>query len=224
MAEHDGFARFFAADLQQRQPLQPEAVQEAALQHYLQHLQTAVQRRGASRLQHYFDCVRPECLEVAGYGMAPYLVEVRERHRRLGLAELRSGVHWGAEERERLLGPARRPRDQRYCMHCAAAGLGGRAEDADHIVFECALYAHLRPIWFPDIFPAGQPPLPPETGSHVAQPNRLATLLGCEFPREEDSAMAGEAGGAARRRALALATFTGACRRTGRRAAGLPTT
>ena len=213
-----------AADLQQRQPLQPEAVQEAALQHYLQHLQTAVQRRGASRLQHYFDCVRPECLEVAGYGMAPYLVEVRERHRRLGLAELRNGVHWCAEERERLLGPARRPRDQRYCMHCAAAGLGGRAEDADHIVFECALYAHLRPIWFPDIFPAGQPPLPPETGSHVAQPNRLATLLGCEFPREEDSAMAGEAGGAARRRALALAAFTGACRRTGRRAAGLPTT
>ncbi|PSC73499.1 50S ribosomal L2 [Micractinium conductrix] len=67
-----------AADLQQRQPLQPEAVQEAALQHYLQHLHTAVQRRGASRLQHYFDCVRPECLEVAGYGMAPYLVEVRE--------------------------------------------------------------------------------------------------------------------------------------------------
>ncbi|PSC67114.1 hypothetical protein C2E20_9200 [Micractinium conductrix] len=64
-----------AADLQQRQPVQPEAVQEAALQHYLQHLQTAVQRRGASRLQHYFDCVRPECLEVAGYGMAPYLVE-----------------------------------------------------------------------------------------------------------------------------------------------------
>ena len=107
---------------------------------------------------------------------------------------------------------------------CAAAGLGGRAEDADHIVFECALYAHLRPIWFPDIFPAGQPPLPPETGSHVAQPNRLATLLGCEFPREEDSAMAGEAGGAARRRALALAAFTGACRRTGRRATGLPTT
>ena len=51
-----------AADLQQRQPLQPEAVQEAALQHYLQHLNTAVQRRGASRLQHYFDCVRPECL------------------------------------------------------------------------------------------------------------------------------------------------------------------
>ena len=45
-----------------------------------------------------------------------------------------------------------------------------------------------------------------------------------EFPREEDSAMAGEAGGAARRRALALAAFTGACRRTGRRAAGLPTT
>ncbi|PSC67187.1 hypothetical protein C2E20_9123 [Micractinium conductrix] len=68
-----------AADLQQRQPLQPEAVQEAALQHYLQHLQTAVQRRGASRLQHYFDCVRPECLEVAGYGMAPYLVETQER-------------------------------------------------------------------------------------------------------------------------------------------------
>ena len=69
-----------------------------------------------------------------------------QQHRRLGLAELRSGVHWGAEERERLLGPARRPRDQRYCMHCAAAGLGGRAEDADHIVFECVLYAHLRPI------------------------------------------------------------------------------
>ena len=76
----------------------------------------------------------------------------------------------------------------------------------------------------PPSLPVVQPPLPPETGSHVAQPNRLATLLGCEFPREEDSAMAGEAGGAARRRALALAAFTGACRRTGRRAAGLPTT
>ena len=49
-------------------------------------------------------------------------------------------------------------------------------------------------------------------------------LLACEFPREEDSAMAGEAGGAARRRALALAAFRSACRRTGRRAAGLPTT
>jgi hypothetical protein len=211
-----------AVDLQQRQPVQLEAVQQAALQHYLQRLQVAVQRPGASRLQHYFDRVRPECLQVEGYGMAPYLVEVRERHRRLGLAELRSGVHWGMEERERLLGRYRRARALRHCTHCAAAGIDGRVEDAEHIVFECVLYSHLRPIWFPAIFPTGQPPPPPEPGGDAPQPNRLGTLLGCAFPSEEASTADGEASGTARSRALALAAFAGACRRTGRRAAGLP--
>ena len=31
--------------------------------------------------------------------MPAYLTEVRERRRRYGLAELHTGVHWGAEER-----------------------------------------------------------------------------------------------------------------------------
>lgn len=60
-------------------PLQPEAVQRAAMQHYLQRVAEAAQRPGASRLWHYLGCVRPGCLSVDGYSMAAHLSEVRER-------------------------------------------------------------------------------------------------------------------------------------------------
>ena len=176
-----------------RAPLQPEAVQRAAMQHYLRRVAEAAQRPGASRLWHYFGCVRPGCLSVDGYSMAAYLSEVRERWQRQGLADLRTGVHWGAEERDRLRGPACRPRDQRECTHCAAAGQPGRVEDARHILFECILYSDLRQR-HQDLFPATESPPHPSPS--------LSAFLD--------------------RSPCALAHFAGACRRVGREAAGLP--
>jgi len=87
--------------------LQSDNVHQAALQHYLCRVREAAQRPGASRLAHYFCRVRPSCLNVDGYSPAAYVTEVRERQQRLALAELRSGVHWGAEERGRLVGMPR---------------------------------------------------------------------------------------------------------------------
>ena len=120
--------------------------------------------------------------------MAAYISDVRQRHRRVAIAELRSGVHWGAEELDRLRGRAARPPAERVCEHCAARGLGARAEDTRHILFDCVLYADLR-RHHPDLFPEQQQPT-------------LASLL--DGPPE------------------AVACFVGACRRRGRRAAGLP--
>ena len=178
---------------QQLAPLRPEDVRQAALAHYLQQVAEAVHQPGASRLEHYFVRVRPDCLNPEGYAMPSYFHEVRERWRRQGLTELRTGVHWGAEERDRLLGPARRPPDQRVCVHCEQRGMPGLAETTCHIVFDCALYRDLRPL-FPDLFPAGQ-------------------------PQQETASLADFFAGPDR----PLACYAGACRRRGRRALGLPT-
>ena len=94
----------------------PAEVRQTALAHYLRRVEAATADHTC--LRHYFVSVRPSCLTPDGYGLAAYIVEVRERLRRLGLAELSSGVHWGVEERERLLGAAMRPRAQRHCQHC----------------------------------------------------------------------------------------------------------
>ena len=123
-------------DPQQRGQLEPEAVRQAALDQYLQRVAAEAQQRGASRLHHYFVVVRPECLTPAGYVRPAYLDEVRERHRWRGLTELRTGVHWGEEERGRLDG---RPRSERTCPHCAARGGHAPVEDTWHICFECTL-------------------------------------------------------------------------------------
>jgi len=119
---------------------QPAAVRRTALQHHLDRVAAATQQPGASRLHHYFGVVRPECLAVDGYSRPAYINAVRERHRRIALTELRTGIHWGAEERDRLLGLQRRARGERHCTHCTALGLPGRVEDAHHIVFECELF------------------------------------------------------------------------------------
>ena len=105
-------------DPQQRATLCPDAVREAALTRYLQRVAAAAAPgAGHARLHHYFVSVRPSCLTPDGYSLPAYITEVRERQRRLGLAELHSGVHWGLEERERLLGRAMRPRTERHCLH-----------------------------------------------------------------------------------------------------------
>jgi hypothetical protein len=178
-------------DPQQRAELPHEQVRQAALGHYLQRVAVAAQQPGASRLHHYFCTVRPGCLTTDSYSMAAYIEVVRQRHWRLGLAELRSGVHWGAEEQDRLRGRAARPRAARLCEHCAAKGHGAHAEDTRHIMFDCVLYADLRAL-HPDLFPADAP---------EQQPSLAAMLDG---PPE------------------VVACFAGACRRRGRRAAGLP--
>jgi len=181
-----------AFDPAQRAPLQQAAVRRSALQHHLQRVAEAAQRPGASRMRHYFVVVRPGCLAVDGYTLPAYVTEVRERHRRIALAEIRSGVHWGAEERDRLLGTRKRPASERECMHCAAQRLLGRVEDAEHMVFDCVAYDDLRAL-HPELFPAGQP--------RSERPTLAAFLEGPCGP---------------------LARFTGACRRRGRRALGLP--
>lgn len=156
-------------DPQQREPLQPAEVRRTALSHHLQQVAQAAGRSGASQLHHYFVVVRPSCLDPDKYSMPAYLTEVRERRHRIALAELRTGVHWGAEATARLLGATRPPREQRVCPHCAAAGSPNRVEDVPHILFECTLYRDMRTL-FPDLFPAEQPP--------QEAPPSLETFLG----------------------------------------------
>lgn len=185
-------------DPAERMPLQQAAIERAALQHHLQRVAATAAEPGRSRLRHYFCSVRPSCLTPDGYGMPTYLREVRERWRRVALAELRTGVHWGAEELERLLGPARRPAAERECAHCATRGHPGRVEDTSHILLDCLLYADIRPR-FPALFP-------PNASTHPeASPATLQEFL--ERPAEQQGQ---------------LAAFAAACRKRGRREAGLP--
>jgi hypothetical protein len=60
-----------------------------------------------------------------------------------GLAQLRTGSHWGAEETGRWEGIAP---EQRLCSHC-----GGGVETVHHMIFDCPLYAPLR-TRFSDLF------------------------------------------------------------------------
>ena len=105
-----------------------------------------------TRLRHYFWEVRPECLQPDWLGLPEYLTEVRERRSRRGLTELRTGLHWGAEETGRRTVPFT-ARAQRVCPHSQE----GSIEDARHIVFDCPLFAPERERW-PALF-AGPPSL-----------------------------------------------------------------
>ena len=53
---------------------------------------------------------------------------------------LRSGIHWGAEETDRLLSSSCRPPGERACPHCT----GGAPETVEHIIFDCTLYSWAR--------------------------------------------------------------------------------
>ena len=132
-------------DPTQREGVSSVAVRSTALRRYEQQVDTTARQDGANQLSHYFVRIRPECLTgAAAYCIAPYLVEVRERHRRLALTELRTGVHWGAESRDRIRGVARRPAHERFCIHCKAVGQPGQVEDTEHMVFRCSLYNGFR--------------------------------------------------------------------------------
>jgi hypothetical protein len=102
----------------------------------------------------------------------------------LGLAELRCGVHLGLEERERLLGRSMRPRTERQCLLCEAAGQPGLVEDTHHMIFlvscttACVLptrpFSHQArsppwdPFWQPP--PPHTPVLPAPAGGAGGQP------------------------------------------------------
>lgn len=131
-------------DPHQKSALQPAAVGQAALQHYLQRIGSAASQPRASQLRHYFGTMRPSCLNPDEYSMPAYWTEVCERSRHVAMAELCTGVHWVAEATDRLRGANSPPRNQRFCPHCAATGDPGRVDDTRHIVFECALYSDLR--------------------------------------------------------------------------------
>jgi hypothetical protein len=117
-------------DLRQPVAIGRQSLQRCGLeQHrYLQQLDEAATREGASKLCHYVESVRGGYLEVECYGSAEHLSVVRERRRMEALAQLRTGSHWGAEETGRWARP-RVPREQRTCPHCA-----GGVEDVSHIV------------------------------------------------------------------------------------------
>lgn len=151
-----------------REPPEPSAVRQAALSRYLQQVAGAAQQPDATLLRHYFVTVRPECLTPDGYGLPGYMTEVRERHKRRGLTEIRTGMHWGVEATERLLGRGCRPNAARICQHCIAAGLPSRVENAGHIALECTLYSDLRAL-HPTLFPPEQQP--PSLTAFLAGPN-----------------------------------------------------
>ena len=69
------------------------------LQHSLERVAGATERPGLSRLRHYFCRVRPSCFSPHDYAMPAYLCTMRERWRRVALAELRTRMHWVAEAR-----------------------------------------------------------------------------------------------------------------------------
>ena len=79
---------------EQRERIELAGVRRAALQWHLDRVDAATD--GHSRLRHYFRQVRPECLDPDSCGLPAYVSEVRGRQRRRALAELRTGIHWGA--------------------------------------------------------------------------------------------------------------------------------
>jgi hypothetical protein len=132
--------------LQHPQALDLDKLRLRALNRHLGEIRAAAQRQGASKLAYYLDAawggqvpwVTEESLEPAAY-----LGAVRQRSRRVALAQLRTGSHWLAEETGRW---ERLAREQRVCPHC-----GGGVEDVRHMMFVFPLYAPIR-ARFPDLF------------------------------------------------------------------------
>ena len=83
-----------------------------------------------------------------------------------------SGVHWGAESQDRMRGAARRPADERVCMHCEAAGQPGLVEDTKHMVFTCSLYSGVR-CSYPHLFTRLPPREVPLLAQSAAGPPQL---------------------------------------------------
>lgn len=142
-------------DAMQPQPLCPHQVEAAALQRHLQLVADATAQDGRSRLQHYFSKVCGGGLSADSYGAPAYLAEVNSMAWRQPLAQLRTGSHWGEEEKGRFEG---RQRSERLCPHCQQLDGPGGIEDVHHMCFDCPLYAAARQRR-PELLFAGPPSL-----------------------------------------------------------------
>jgi hypothetical protein len=88
-------------DLAQPRPLCLEQLKRSALRRHLHEIQAAAGRAGASKLAHYLAAAWGGQVPVAEEYVplpAAYLGAVRQRSRRVVLAQLRTGSHWLAEE------------------------------------------------------------------------------------------------------------------------------
>ena len=104
-----------------------------------------------------------------------------------------------------ILGRKRPAPAERTCTHCERLGGAAAAETAAHIVFDCALYADLRPAT-----PSCSPP-PPEGQDPPERPALGAFLTGDHVPDGERPHWL-----------RSVAQFAGACRRLARKAMDLP--
>ena len=137
-------------DLQNPRPLSLQLLQQRALSHHLGEIRAAAARPGATKMAQYVGVVLGGRLpSPEEYAPAAYIRAVRQRARRVALAQLRTGSHWLGEEMGRF---ERVARAERVCPHCE-----GGLEDVRHVLFECPLYASARDR-FPDLFPAGGQP------------------------------------------------------------------
>jgi hypothetical protein len=132
-------------DLARPRPLCLEQLKRSVLPRHLHEFQAAAGRPGASKLAHYlaaaWDGQLPGAEEYVPL-LAAYLGALRQRSRRVALAQLRTGSHWLAEETGRW---EQVPRAQRTCPHCQ-----GGLEDVQHALFVCPLYSLVR-AGFPDL-------------------------------------------------------------------------
>jgi hypothetical protein len=132
-------------DLARPRPLCLEQLKRSALRRHLHEIQAAAGRPGASKLAHYLVAAWGGQLPGAEEYVplpAAYLGAVRQRSRRVALAQLRTGSHWLAEETGRW---ERVPRGQRTCPRCQ-----GGLEDVQHALFVCPSYSSVR-AHFPDL-------------------------------------------------------------------------
>ena len=162
-------------DLAAPAPIPTTDLRTTALAHHLSLCTAASLAAGATMFHYYFQEVLGGDLSPDTYGPAAYLADVRKRHHRQALAQIRTGSHWLTESTGRM---RRTPREQRTCPTCTttpppppAPSTPGPLETTTHATFRCPLYADIRPIW-PDLFPpAASPTTPPPP------PLSLATFL-----------------------------------------------
>ena len=161
-------------DLATLSPIPIADLRTTALAHHLSLCHTASLAPGATMFHYYFQEVCGGDLTPDTYGPAAYLADVRKRHHRQALAQIRTGSHWLTESTGRM---RRIPRDQRTCPTCTTApppppalSPPGPLETTTHATFRCPLYADLRPLW-PDLFPT------PATPATPPPPLSLATFL-----------------------------------------------
>jgi len=161
-------------DLEQPAPIDVKQLTAHMRERQVEQLVTAAARESASRLRHYVHNVCGGVVTAESVSKPQPYLEVRERHRREALAQLRTGSHWGAEETGRWEGLSR---EQRTCQQCDS----GAVEDVAHIVFHCSLYAVVRER-FLDLFACVPDPLAPLALSAFLSPDQPAARL-ADFSR-----------------------------------------